>query len=46
MISLSYNKEAEINRTFDMFYKRGYPLEARITPKTENCRVYKFSGPD
>ena len=23
-----------------------YPLEARITPRTENCRVYKFSWPD
>ena len=26
--------------------KKGYPLEAKITQKTENCRVYKFTGPD
>ena len=31
---------------FNIFVKKGYPLEAGITPITENCRVYMFSGSD
>ena len=31
---------------FSMFYKSFIRWKQRLQQRTENCRVYKFSGPD